>query len=91
MPDKFPSLAGGIFPLFEVFAGLVGCEQFALAQSAAPSRVTALALFAAGKLKRVLIANLTGQSQTVRIISPISAAAPIELPPYALVRLDREK
>jgi len=88
MPDKFPSLAGGIFPMFEVFAGLVGCQQFAVAQSAATVPVTALALFAAGKVKRVLIANLTGQSQSVRFIGSISTAAPIRLQPYGLMRMD---
>jgi hypothetical protein len=88
IPDKFPSLAGGIFPVFDVFVGLAGCQQFAVAQSAATSRVTGLALFAAGKVKRVLLANLTGQSQSVRLIGSISAAAPIRLQPYGLRRME---
>jgi hypothetical protein len=88
MPDKFPSLAGGLFPVFDVFVGLAGCQQFAIAQSAATSRVTALALFAAGKVKRVLIANLTAQSQSVCLIGSISTAAPIRLQPYGLIRMD---
>jgi hypothetical protein len=71
-----------------VFVGLAGCQQFAIAQSAATSRVTALALFAAGKVKRVLIANLTAQSQSVCLIGSISTAAPIRLQPYGLIRMD---
>ena len=88
MPDKFPSLAGGVFPLFQVFAGLAGCQQFAVAHSTATGPVTALALFDAGKMKRVLVANLSGQSQVVRVTGPISGGAPIELQPYDMVQLE---
>jgi hypothetical protein len=73
---------GGLFPLFQVFAGLAGCQQFSIGP------VTALMLFDTGKVKRVLIANLTGQSQTVCISGRISRGTPIELKPYALECLE---
>lgn len=67
-PDRFRSIAGGVFPLYHVFAAfgdfrggeVVHCE------SSRPLVVTGLVLRNAGRL-RVLLASLTAEKQQVQI------------------------
>jgi len=67
LPDKFPSLAGGVFPLYHVLAD-VGefAGEVVPIQSSAPLRVDGLALRKAGKTC-VLLANLSAEAQTVTV------------------------
>jgi hypothetical protein len=86
-PARFPSIAGGVFPLFHVFAELAGFQELARVSSGAEDQVAGVALFAGGNCQRVLLANLTGQTRSIRLVSPL-AGAEINLPPYAVVRAD---
>lgn len=65
-PELFPSLAGGVFPLYHVLAdvGEFGGGQVVRTVSDDPLRVEALAL-SDGEAVRVLLANLTGDPQMV--------------------------
>jgi len=66
LPAKFPSLAGGVFPLFHVFADLAELPdaQVIPVRSSAPLRVEALAIRRASQT-RLLVANFTDQSQSI--------------------------
>lgn len=122
LPDKFPSFAGGVFPLYHVLAAVgafAGGEVLSVTSST-PLRFDALALRKGGAL-RVLVANYTPDAQQVALeglegrfalksLDETTAAAamrepeafgaaagtPVEgsglcldLPPYAVVILDR--
>jgi hypothetical protein len=68
MAEKFRSFAGGVFPLYHVLADvgeLAGGEVIAAASSD-PLRVEVLVLEQFGR-RRVLLANLTVQSQPVTV------------------------
>ncbi len=71
LPEKFRSIAGGVFPLYHVFADIAefaGGDVLASAV-AEPLAVEALALHKAGRT-RILLANLTGRRQRVRLNYP---------------------
>jgi hypothetical protein len=66
LPDKFPSIAGGVFPLYHVLADVgefTGGEVWS-GISSDPLRVDGLVLKKAGEL-RVLLVNFTEQPQQV--------------------------
>ncbi len=68
LPKQFPSQPGSVFPLYHVFADVgefAGAEVLPL-QSSEPLSVVGLALRKSGHT-RLLLANLTAQSQTVRL------------------------
>jgi hypothetical protein len=68
VPDKFHSLAGGVFPLYYVFASLADFAggQALAAQASDPLVVAGLAL-AEGDRQRVLLANITPEPQRVEV------------------------
>ena len=66
LPEKFPSVAGSVFPIFHVLAGLAGFRHGAPIPVAPALTLTALALFGPDR-RRVLLANLTNLPQTVRL------------------------
>ena len=86
-PAKFPSSAGGVFPVYQMFTELAGFQEFARVSSVAEDQVVGLALFAADRCQRVLFANLTGQTRSIRLVSPL-VLSEIKLPPYAVLRTD---
>jgi hypothetical protein len=66
LPGRFPSIPGGVFPLYHVLADLAefaGGEVVEL-QSSIPLRVEAL-LLRDGERQTLLVANLTSDSQSV--------------------------
>lgn len=68
LPDKFPSVPGAVYPMYHVFADVT---EFAgghvhVTHSHQPLWVDGLALHKDGKA-RVLLANLTGDAQQVRV------------------------
>jgi D-apionolactonase len=66
LPEKFPSVPGAVFPLFQVLAALAGFRKAAPIKVDAPQTLAALALFD-GRRRRVLVANLTGESRKVTL------------------------
>jgi len=69
LPDVFRSLPGAVFPMYHVFAdiGEFAGGQVVPSTSSAALRVDGLAL-RKGDKTRVILANLTGQEQTINII-----------------------
>jgi hypothetical protein len=67
-PAAFPSLPGMAFPLYHVIgdAGAFAGGQALRATSSAPLRVEALAM-AKGERRRLLLANMTSEAQTVTV------------------------
>jgi len=71
LPAKFPSLEGSVFPLYHVLADVgefVGGEVVA-SRSSAPLKVDGLVL-RQGPRTRILLANLSAESQMVRVTGP---------------------
>jgi hypothetical protein len=68
VPDKFQSHAGGLFPLYYVFAVIAPMldAQVLPSRSTDPLRVTGMALEKGGA-RRVLLANLTPEIQQVHV------------------------
>jgi hypothetical protein len=72
LPERFASTPGAVFPLYEIFVALrefLGSHTLRL-ESSASSKVDGLAL--RGSDYTVLCANLTPQTQVVRIMLPTS-------------------
>lgn len=67
LPEKFPSRAGAVFPLYFVFAALAGYDRALPTQSTHPLQVEALTLLDAKNRKRVLVANLLPEPQEIKI------------------------
>jgi hypothetical protein len=68
LPDKFPSFPGGVFPLYHILAdvGDFAAGEVIPTVSSDPLRVETL-LLSYGERRRLLIANLTDQSQQVTL------------------------
>jgi D-apionolactonase len=66
-PAQFPSRPGQVYPLYHVFAGVVGCSATVPVNVSNPLAVTAFALFDRGGLPRLLLANVTDSARLVRI------------------------
>jgi hypothetical protein len=85
-PGKFPSMPGAPFPMFDVFAQIAGFRQFAVVHTTDPTCVTALALFAAGQLQRLLVANLTDRPQHLKLEQADGHQRMLKLAPYAITQ-----
>jgi hypothetical protein len=59
LPERFPSFAGGVFPVWHVFAALQGFRSVAAVLVGDPRSVAALAVTDRSGRKRLLLANLT--------------------------------
>jgi D-apionolactonase len=68
LPDKFPSTAGAVFPLYHVFASVAEFAdgEVIKSRSSHPLKVESLVLRSKDK-QRVLLANMTNDTQTVRL------------------------
>lgn len=66
-PVQFPSRPGQVYPLYHVFASVVGCPVTAPAHVNDPLAVTAFALFDREGQPRLLLANVTDSAQLVRL------------------------
>jgi hypothetical protein len=71
LPDRFPSLPGSVFPLYHVFADIAEfpTKQLYPTHSSHPLITEGLTLVDAAGRRRVLVANLTGQNQEIKIKS----------------------
>jgi hypothetical protein len=67
LPQKFPSVAGEVFPVFHVLAAVAGFDL--VAPVAGVSRQASLALRHAPDGSRLLLANLTGEPLEIRLAS----------------------
>jgi D-apionolactonase len=68
LPDKFPSIAGAVFPMYHVFADVaefIG-REVVQSRSSQPLQIESLVLCSNGN-QRVLLANMTNEHQTVRL------------------------
>ena len=74
LPEKFPSVPGGVFPLFQVLADLVGFTHGSTVVSSRPELVAGMAVSNLSGSGRLLVANLTGERQQVELRVPFSAA-----------------
>jgi hypothetical protein len=74
LPEKFPSVPGGVFPLFHVLAYLSGFTHGSTVVSSRPAIVEAMAISNLSGSGRLLLANLTGERQQVELRAPFSAA-----------------
>lgn len=73
-PANFPTEAGMVFPVYHVLADLVGYTQAYGAQSTLPLQVQALALVNAKGQRRLIVANLLNETQSVKIKSGSASA-----------------
>lgn len=67
LPKKFPSFAGGVFPMWHVFAALNGFRSIAPVTVSDPERVAALLVTNQLRQKRFIIANLTPDPLAVNL------------------------
>jgi D-apionolactonase len=68
LPEKFPSIAGTVFPMYHVFADVaefVGGEVMK-SSSSHPLKIESFVL-CKGNKQRILLANMTNEKQTVRL------------------------
>lgn len=71
LPDKFPSWAGSVFPMYHIFAdiGEFPGKQVHPTHSSHPLLVEGLTLVDTKGRRRILVANLTGEIQETKIKS----------------------
>jgi D-apionolactonase len=68
LPNKFPSIAGAVFPVYHVFANIAEFSGGAVIKSSSshPLKIESLVL-RKGNKQRILLANMTNENQTVRL------------------------
>jgi hypothetical protein len=69
LPAVFPSLPGGVFPLYHVFAQLARFPRVVPVLCSRPPTAAGLALIDPPHRRRVLVANLLSEPQTVRLVA----------------------
>jgi len=67
LPQHFPSQAGQPFPLYYVFRDLAGTQPQPPLRISHPNRIAAIQLTTQTGTSRLLLANLTPQTQTTRV------------------------
>ena len=69
LPKEFPSEPGAVFPMYHVFADIAefGAKQIYPTHATHPLVAEGLTLFDAGGRRRILVANLTGEPQDLKI------------------------
>lgn len=66
-PVPFPSLPGSVYPLYHVFAEMAGFQRIYATQSSHPLQVRALTLVDNANRRRILVANLVDEPQSLKI------------------------
>lgn len=69
LPALFPSLPGGVFPMFHVFAGIAEGERIIPTRSTHPMRFDGFCVIEPDDRRRWIVANLTALPQEVRVIT----------------------
>jgi D-apionolactonase len=67
VPEKFPSVPGGVFPLYHVFADFAGFTRATPVRASDPLRVEAVLLTNEFGQRRLLVANLCDAPQEVSL------------------------
>jgi len=67
LPRRFPSIPGGVFPVFHVFAALTGFSRMAPVECNASGTLAALCLFDDLGNRRLLLAGLKPKGLVVRV------------------------
>jgi D-apionolactonase len=67
LPQWFRSIPGAVFPMYHVFADLEGFEKLYPTHSTHPLQVEGLTLMDGENRRRILVANLTGEPQELKI------------------------
>lgn len=78
LPEKFPSYAGGVFPLWHVFAALSGFGTVVAAQVSDPGRIAALAVGDPAGRRRLILANLTMSDVDLDLVGTTGTARVLE-------------
>ncbi|MBK5292769.1 MAG: hypothetical protein JJE04_13975 [Acidobacteriia bacterium] len=80
LPQKFPSRAGTVFPLYHVLAGMAGFTggEMVPVVSSSKMEVEAVLLRKSGK-RRLMVANLTDQPRVVRVPADLGAAVRVRM------------
>jgi hypothetical protein len=68
LPEKFPSIAGAVFPMYHVFADIAEFADGEVVKSSSshPLKIESL-VFRQGNKQRILLANMTDESQVLRL------------------------
>jgi D-apionolactonase len=76
LPGRFPSIPGGVFPMYHVFADIADFRPQGIygSSSTHPLQAEAITLFDDKKRRRILVANLTGETQEIKIKSGATPA-----------------
>ena len=75
LPDNFPSQPSSVFPIYHLFADLAGCDRLVPCRVSAPSHVATVTCCDAEGRHRVLLGNLTPQTQRVRLRTSMSTVS----------------
>jgi D-apionolactonase len=67
LPEQFPSIPGGVFPLYHVLADLAGFDRVLAMRSSRPLQAEGVILFDANNSRRILVANLLSEPQVIRL------------------------
>lgn len=81
-PNRLPPV-DALFPIYHLFQELAGVDRFAPVPSSRPSRIAALAVAGPHSPERVLLANLTGEMQEVRLLTAAAGLVARIAPPPA--------
>jgi hypothetical protein len=73
LPDQFPSLPGGVFPIYHVLAAVAGCDRLAPTRVSTPSHIIAVALHQCDQPRGMLLANLTPRTLRVHLLTAAPA------------------
>ncbi len=105
-PEAFPSRPGEVFPVYHLLReiGEFRCDSVRPVAASDSLSAVGLALYKPGRM-RVLVANLTGEAQTVTLrglgdkpvdvqvlgakSKQVSPDLPVRLPPYGIARIDQ--
>jgi D-apionolactonase len=76
LPDRFSSVPGGVFPMYHVFADIAEFHAQGIygSSSTHPLQAEAITFFDDKKRRRILVANLTGETQEIKIKSGATPA-----------------
>ncbi len=67
LPQKFRSLAGGVFPVYHLFADMANYQRLYPTHSSHPLQVEAITVLDAQNRRRILAANFLAEPQEVKI------------------------
>ena len=67
LPELFPSIPGSVFPVYHLLADLADCNRLYPTHSSHPLQLEAITLLDSKNRRRILVANLLGETQEIKI------------------------